>query len=91
MPRKQGAEAVPEHSTQSFSELALKENVVRRALKVSLIVGSILAVINHAPSVFQGQFSIMSLLQVLMTYAVPYGVSTWSSVQTTRETSVQQA
>ena len=65
---------------QSFFSVALSRIVVVRAIKVALLVGTILALINHG-----GKFLSMSLssgdwFKVILTYLVPYGVSTWSAV-----------
>ncbi|MEL7165473.1 MAG: nitrate/nitrite transporter NrtS [Pseudomonadota bacterium] len=72
-------------NSSSFLTLARQPGVMRRATKVSLIVGTILAIINHAPAVVSGQFSLLSAIQIVVTYAVPYSVATWSAVQTIRE------
>ncbi|MEM6760046.1 MAG: nitrate/nitrite transporter NrtS [Pseudomonadota bacterium] len=71
--------------TPSFFALARQSGVVRRAAKVSLLVGTILAIINHAPAALSGQISALSVFQIIVTYAVPYSVATWSAVQTLRD------
>jgi hypothetical protein len=64
---------------KGFVSLMLKKECVTRALKVSFLVGSVLALINHYPSILSGTVSAAELLQILITYAVPYCVSSYSS------------
>ncbi|MDY6800329.1 MAG: nitrate/nitrite transporter NrtS [Bacteroidota bacterium] len=59
---------------EAFNPLILK-----RALRVALIVGVILNLINQGESVFSG-FKDFHLMQFLLTFIVPYIVSTYSSV-----------
>ena len=51
------------------------------ALKMSLIVGSILALINHGDAIFEGTLTLGNVVQIILTYLVPYSVSTYSSVK----------
>jgi len=62
-------------------ELALTRSVIIRALLCALIVGTILIVINHGPRLICAEVSGMCIVQMVLTYFVPYGVSTYSSVQ----------
>lgn len=55
--------------------------VVLTALKVAIVVGTILAVINHGPALVALELSLQQILQIGLTYLVPYGVSTYSSVK----------
>jgi hypothetical protein len=45
------------------------------ALKVSLIVGSVLFLVNHGAAVIEGEMSIERWLGAAVTYLVPYTVS----------------
>ena len=45
------------------------------ALKVALVVGSILFVINHGTAVLQGKMNRGRWLSAILTYLVPYGVN----------------
>ena len=63
-----------------FATLALSPSVVLRALKVALIVGTLLALINHVDAVAAGTFAYKNLIQVVLSYLVPYAVSTYSAV-----------
>lgn len=73
-----------EHSGKSYLQLALLPSVRNRALLVGLVVGSILALINHADAVLDGTFASKNAIQVATTYLVPYAVSTYSSVRALR-------
>jgi hypothetical protein len=55
-------------------------NVVRLALKVALVVGTILNVINHFDLLMGVPPSGTTLFQVCLTYVVPYCVSTHGQV-----------
>lgn len=62
-------------------QLALRPDITGRGLKVALIVGTILAVINHGDIVASGAFTVGVLGKILLTYCVPYCVSTYVSVE----------
>jgi hypothetical protein len=64
-----------------FLALARTRGVVMSALKVALVVGSILALINHGRDIFTLNLTPGSVSQILLTYMVPYIVSTYSSVR----------
>jgi hypothetical protein len=61
--------------------IAFRPEVFKTALKVSLLVGTILALINHSPAIFSLSITKQNLLQIILTYLVPYGVSTYSAVK----------
>ncbi len=62
-------------------QLALRGDIVRRAVRVSAVVGTLLVAINHGDAVLAGSLDAERLVRILLTYLVPYGVSTYSSVQ----------
>jgi hypothetical protein len=59
---------------------AFSPTVRRRATRTMLVVGSVLVVINHAEPMLAGDFTHHRFLRILLTMAVPYIVSTVSSV-----------
>lgn len=65
----------------TFLALATTSRVVRTAVRISIIVGTILVLINHGSVVVSMSFSAENLVQMLLTYLVPYCVSTYSSVR----------
>lgn len=64
---------------------ALSAKIVQRSLKVSAVVGTILIVINHGEAVLARDIDTQRLIKMLLTYCVPYLVSTYSAVSTTLE------
>lgn len=68
----------------SWLAAARTPEVVRRSLKVSLLVGSILAVINHGDQLIGGAATIDVFWKIPLTYCVPYAVSTFASVDALR-------
>ena len=67
-----------------WTQLALRWDIVVRGVKVGLVVGTILAVINHGDRLLAGDVDTDMLFKIILTYLVPYSVSTWASVQTAR-------
>lgn len=51
------------------------KQVAARAIKVALIVGTILALINHGDVMFKGELTLVCMAKMLLTYCVPYTVS----------------
>jgi hypothetical protein len=84
---------VTSHSTTdapekaSFFWLARQPSVVRRAAKIALIVGVVLACINHGDALMSGTLTSGSIAKILITFCVPYCVSTYSSILAIREKS----
>ncbi len=70
-----------EVNRKGFIKLALSMQVVPRALKAALLVDTILAFINHGEKILGGSLSGQDFYKILLTYLVPYGVSTWSAVR----------
>jgi hypothetical protein len=54
---------------------------VRRALASALVVGPILAAINHGDALVNDDISRGRLFKIALTFLVPYAVSTFASVQ----------
>jgi hypothetical protein len=55
-----------------------------RAIRVALLVGSILFVINQADVVLSGQLTLLVIAKIGLTYLVPYSVATYSALATNR-------
>ncbi len=58
--------------------------VLSRAVYVALIVVTILTVINQGDVVLAGEFTPLVGAKILLTYAVPYSVSTFSALAANR-------
>mgnify|MGYP001818689347 CR=1 FL=1 len=74
----------------TFVALALSGPVFKRALKIALIVGTLLALINHGERILTSSLTPENLLQIFLTYLVPYSVSTYSSVRSIQAHAAQQ-
>jgi hypothetical protein len=78
----------PEESMSSRStsfQIATSGPVVRRALVLAAIVGTILVAINHGKCILSGHFNAYCLVSCILTMMVPYFVSTISSVMACRD------
>jgi hypothetical protein len=60
--------------------LALRPEVVRRALAYAVVVGAVLILINHGDALLRGDLDAVRWLKMGVTLLVPYAVSTLSSV-----------
>ena len=69
------------NTPKSFLELSLSRGVVVPAIKIGLVVGTVLALINHSSELLEMHFSMGLVGQLILTYLVPYCVSTYSSVK----------
>ncbi len=63
----------------TYCEIALSANVIARALKVSLVVGTALNLINQGESLIAVDFANLHFVKLGLTYLVPYGVTTYTS------------
>jgi len=68
----------------TFLRLARRRDVVARALKTALLVGLVLIVINHGDALARGEVDLVRMAKMILTFAVPYCVSTYASVSTLR-------
>lgn len=73
-----------------FMRIAGSRPVVIRAVRIALVVGTVLAAINHGDRLFLGDIDLSTALKILLTFCVPYSVSTYSSVLAIRENSITQ-
>jgi short subunit fatty acids transporter len=68
----------------SWLEVARRRDVVRRALRVAAVVGTLLCLINHGDRLLTGALGARELLKIALTYLVPYAVSTYAAVSAIR-------
>jgi hypothetical protein len=61
--------------------IALSSEVVAISIKMSLVVGTLLAMINHGSAILEGSLNQERVFQIALTYLVPYCVATLSSVK----------
>lgn len=73
-------ENYPPDDQLGWVQLACQPSVVKRALRISIVVGTLLTLINQLPALLENELSTRHVLQILLTYLVPYCVSTYSAV-----------
>jgi hypothetical protein len=66
-------------------KLAARADVVNRSLKVGLIVGTILTLINQGDALVSGTLTPDMLWKIPLTYLVPFCVSTYAGVGALRD------
>ena len=67
--------------SSGFFAIALSRPVVARAVRVALLVGTLLALINHGDAILRLSLDTGNLVKILLTFLVPDGVSTHASVR----------
>jgi len=67
-----------------YLSIAFSREICTTSLKVSLIVGTLLVLINHGAAVFDSSVTTENVWQIALTYLVPFCVSTYSSVKVLR-------
>lgn len=60
--------------------IAIHPETVKRAVRVALVIGTALALINHHDELLVGGLTAKVVTQILVTYFVPYLVSTHGQV-----------
>lgn len=63
-----------------YCEIIVSRGVVLRALKVALIVGTTLNLINQGETITAFDFSNLNLTKFFLTFIVPYSVTTYTAV-----------
>ena len=63
-----------------YCEIAVSPSVIQRALKVALIVGTTLNLINQGEALVTFDLINLNLLKLALTYLVPYSVTTYTAV-----------
>ena len=62
-----------------FLKYATERSCVVRSLKVAILVGTVLALINHYDHLLSGTLGLQEIAQIVITFAVPYCVATYGS------------
>ncbi|MDH3445770.1 MAG: nitrate/nitrite transporter NrtS [Deltaproteobacteria bacterium] len=68
----------------SWLAIAQRKDIVTRAAIVSAIVGTLLVAINQGDALLQGMITPAVVAKIVLTYCVPYAVSTYASVEAMR-------
>ena len=63
----------------TYCKIAISKGVVKRAIKVSLIVGTALNLINQGEAIVMLNIEDVNFLKFFLTYLVPYGVTTYTA------------
>ncbi|MDQ6660905.1 MAG: nitrate/nitrite transporter NrtS [Chloroflexota bacterium] len=61
-----------------------------RSIRTALVVGTLLALINHGQALLTGHFTYDRLISMLVTYLVPFSVSMYSQIQGKRQRDTAQ-
>jgi hypothetical protein len=61
-------------------QLAMRRDIVSRSRKVAILVGTILVAINYGDKLVTGSVVPVEWAKMVLTYCVPYCVSTYASV-----------
>lgn len=64
---------------------SLERDTIVRSLKTALVIGTLLGLINHGQALVSGHFTWSDLVPLLVTYLVPFCVTTYGQVQGKRQ------
>jgi ABC-type sulfate transport system substrate-binding protein len=70
---------------KTFLKHCNKKKNQRRALKVALFIGTLLATINHYDMFLNANYEVSRFVKMGLTYIVPFCVSLYSSAMAGRE------
>ncbi|MFT5660123.1 MAG: hypothetical protein ACI9TV_000763 [Sulfurimonas sp.] len=62
-----------------YCDIATSSPIISRALKVALIVGTLLNFINQGSSLLSLDIETLNFVKLLLTYVVPYSVTTYTA------------
>ena len=65
--------------------MAVRPEIKRRSIGVALIVGTVLTAINHGDVLLSGTVAGTTIGKIVLTYCVPYCVSTYAGVEAMRK------
>ena len=65
-------------SPPSLAQMILGDGTPKKAIYTALVVGTILTAINHGDVILSG--SVPPPWKVILTYCVPYCVTTWGAI-----------
>jgi thiamine transporter ThiT len=73
-----------------FLKHATDRGCVILSIQAALVVGTLLALINHYEHIFRGTLTKINIIQILLTYLVPYSVATFGSAMQARRMELQE-
>lgn len=62
-----------------FLAVATQRAVVMRSLRIAVVVGTILGLVNHGGALVSGHVTAAEWVQIAVSYVVPFFVATWSA------------
>jgi len=65
-------------------DITRRPDVLARSTRIALVVGTVLAFINHGDRILALSLDAGALWRIALTYVVPFVVATWSAVQALR-------
>jgi len=68
----------------NWLSIAFEASILKRSVMVSAFVGTILMIINHGDVILAGNLTMTHIFKIILTYVVPFLVSTYSSVESKR-------
>ncbi len=74
-----------QHEARCLSCALCYSPMIRKALAVAGVVGTILALINQGDLLLTGQLTKRALVKIVLTYSVPFCVSVYSVLAMNRE------
>ncbi len=78
-------------SQRALIAYCLERATLLFSIKMALVVGTLLALINHGQAIVTGHFTSDRLLPMLLTYCVPFSVAMYSQIQGKRQRDRLQA
>ncbi len=75
----------PHMGLGSILEYCVERDTLVRSIKTALVVGTILALINHGQQMLAGRVSLDWVIPVVLTYLVPFAVATYGQMQGKRQ------
>jgi hypothetical protein len=67
---------------KAFLKAACESSTLATSIKVALVVGSVLALINYGDRIFlQGDMKIRDWIKLIVTYCVPFCVATYGAAK----------
>jgi hypothetical protein len=64
---------------RAFLAAATRREVLSRSAKIALFVGTVLAFVNHGDTLISGTVTGREVVQIVVSYFVPFCVATWSA------------
>ncbi|HEV7126471.1 MAG TPA: nitrate/nitrite transporter NrtS [Ktedonobacterales bacterium] len=86
-----GVAAKPIWRRLTFVAYCLERDTLVHSLKAALVVGTVLALINHGQQLLSGRFAPEWVIPMLLTYLVPFSVATYGQIQGKRQRDRAQA